>query len=68
MGKIITLHEDYEEFTEEIYINTNYIIDFQKSSTNKNVTNLNILCGSYHITVEVTETPEEIMKLINGEE
>ena len=68
MGKIITLHEDYEEINREYYINTDYIIYFHKDPTNKKVTNLYILGGGKRIIVEVTETPEEIMKLINGEE
>ena len=67
MGKIITVHENYEEFDKEYYINTDYILYFYKNA-NKSATDLYALGGNRRLLIEVTETPEEIMKLINGEE
>jgi len=65
MGKIITVHENYEEFNKEWYINTDYIIYFHKN-TNKSATDLCILTGDKRLLIEVTETPEKIMKLITS--
>lgn len=65
MGKIIKLSQAVSDWTtEEIYINTDHIDFFRPRSRKKGSA---IIIIDYPGAIEVTETPEEILALMEGE-
>ena len=67
MGKIIKLKSIKSD--DIIYLNSDCILLFAKhNDSSGDYTTIRIADGPNFGTVRVKETPEEIMKLINGEE
>lgn len=67
MGKIIKLTSIKDDDT--IYLNSDCILLFAKYTLSSgDYTTIRIADGPTFCTIRVKETPEEIMKLISGEE